>query len=101
MSNGFVVARGDGALVRLRISPDAKNTVVQGAYGEQALKIAVAAPPVDGKANAEVERFLSRLLRVPRSEVEVVRGVSSRDKTVFIGNVGASMVEKALSGRTH
>lgn len=59
-------------------------TFPRGSYGENAVKLSVAAPPVDGKANAEVGRFLAGLLDVPRSGVDVVRGASARDRSIFL-----------------
>lgn len=68
-----------------------------GLYGEDALRLKVAAPPVNGKANAEVERYLSDLLGLPRSGVTVVRGASSRDKAVLIPDLPPDEVREALS----
>lgn len=70
--------------MNLRVSPGAKSTGVKGLYGEGAAKFSVVAPPTEGKANAEVERYLMRLFGISRSEVTVVKGTSSRDKLVFI-----------------
>lgn len=81
---GFVRPSKDGALVKLRVSPGAKSTALKGLYGECAVKISVAAPPVDGRANTEIVRFLAGLLGVSRSAVEVVSGASGRDKTVLV-----------------
>ena len=80
-ARGFLRPSKDGVLVRLRVSPGAKKTAVKGIYGELAVKLSIAAPPVDGKANAEAERFLAGLLDVRASEVY---GVSSRDKSVLV-----------------
>lgn len=99
MSNGFVVQKDGGVLVRLRVSPGAKSTEFQGAYGDEALKLRVAAPPVGGKANAEVERFLAGLVGAAPSEARVVRGASARDKTVFVGGVSAARAREAISSR--
>ena len=57
----------------------------------------IAAPPVDGKANAEVERYLAELLNLPRSAVTVVRGAGSRDKAVKIQSLHPDEVREALS----
>ena len=83
-ASGFVRPSKDGILLNLRVPPGAKTSALGGLYGEGAVKLAVAAPPVDGKANAEVERFLAGLLGVTQSAVAVVRGVSSRDKSVLV-----------------
>ena len=70
--------------MRLRVSPGAKGNSVKGLYGDGAIRLSVAAPPVDGKANAEVEKFLSSLFGVPKGDVSVVNGASGRDKTVRV-----------------
>lgn len=84
----FVKGCEEGTLLTLRVSPRAKKSVVSGPYGENALKLKVSAPPVDGKANAETERFIAETLRLSRSEVSVVRGESSRDKVVLVKDLG-------------
>lgn len=60
--------------MRLRVSPGSKRSSVNGLYGEAAVRLSVAAPPVDGKANAEVEKVLSKLLGVSKGDVCVVGG---------------------------
>ena len=97
MSKGFVTTAKEGTLLNLHVSPGAKRTSVEGLYGESAIKLNVAAPPVDGRANAEVERFLSKLLGVPRSDVTITRGASSRDKTVLVRGATQAETRKALS----
>ena len=64
---------------------------------DEALKLRVAAPPADGKANAETERFLAKLLGIPRSDVAVIRGASSRDKAVLARGLGQTEAQKILS----
>lgn len=93
----FVQGRKDGVAVRLRVSPGARKTCVAGYYGEAALKIKVAAPPVEGKANAEVEGFLAKVLGVARSRVSVGRGAASRDKVVFVEGLSDGQVWTRLA----
>ncbi len=93
----FVRPANNGVYVNLRVSPGAKSTEVKGLYGERAVKLSVAAPPVEGKANAEVQRYLARLLGVSRSEVEVVKGASSWDKLVFVRGAEPDAVRKGLA----
>ena len=79
-----------GALVlTLHVQPGAKRTEVAGVHGA-ALRIRLAAPPVDGKANAELTRFLANAFGVPRRNVTLVRGDASRQKTVRIEAPGAA-----------
>jgi uncharacterized protein (TIGR00251 family) len=68
---------------RLRVVPRATRTAFAGLHGDR-LKVRVAAPPVDGKANAELVAFMARAFGVPRARVRVVSGTGSRDKTIEI-----------------
>lgn len=73
-----------GAVVLvLHVQPGAKRTEVAGVHGA-ALKIRLAAPPVDGKANAELLRFLAEAFGVPLRNVTLQRGETSRAKVVRI-----------------
>ncbi|CAA9450060.1 MAG: hypothetical protein AVDCRST_MAG80-2180 [uncultured Rubrobacteraceae bacterium] len=93
----FVRPVEGGVYVKLRVSPGAKSTAVKGLYGEGAIRLSVAAPPVEGKANAEVERYLARLCGLSRSEVTVVKGASSRDKLIFVSGIGPDEIRTRLS----
>lgn len=73
----------DGWLLDVRVQPGARRTEVVGPLGDS-LKIRVRAPANDGKANAELVRFLADRLGVPRSAVQIVRGQTSRAKTVRV-----------------
>lgn len=66
------------------------------------MKMKVSAPPVGGKANAEVTKFLARQLGVAASEVTVARGATSRDKAVLVRSIGYDTVRRnlgAIAGR--
>ena len=97
MSKHYTSTAWEGTLLNLHVSPGAKSPSVEGLYGEGAIKLKVAAPPVGGKANAEVERFLSKLLGVPRSDVNIIRGASGRDKTVLVRGATQSETHEALA----
>ena len=99
MTRGPVVPRGDGALARLRVSPNAKTTGLQGPYAATALKLRLAAPPVDGRAIAEVVRFVGERTGATPLRVRVVRGLSGRDKTGFVDGVGVGRVREVLRPR--
>lgn len=81
----------------LRVSPGAKRSAIEGAYGEDALKLRVAAPPVDGKANAEAERLVAEVAGVRRSDVKVVRGAGSRDKAVLVRGAAVEDLRETIS----
>jgi uncharacterized protein (TIGR00251 family) len=81
----------DGAIrFEVHAKPRAKKSRLVGERGD-ALEIALAAPPVDGAANEELVRFVARLLGVPRRQVALVRGETSREKLVAV--TGLSLAE--------
>jgi uncharacterized protein len=94
---GFLTPARDGILLNLHVSPGAKRTSIEGPYGENALKLKVASPPVDGKANAELERFLAESLGVPGSDVAVIQGTSSRNKVVLVRGAEAATLREILT----
>lgn len=67
----------------LHLQPKAKNDEIIGPHGD-ALKIRITAPPVDGKANTHLIKFLARQFGVRRQQVELLSGNSSRMKRVAI-----------------
>ena len=73
----------DAIVLALHVQPGAKRTEAAGTHGDS-LKIRLAAPPVDGKANAELVRFLADAFDVPQRQVTIVRGETSRQKSVRI-----------------
>ncbi len=81
--------------LHLQVQPRASRTEVAGPHGG-ALRIRLAAPPVDGEANAELVAFLARRLRVPKAQVTIVRGVSGRRKVVEVAGVGVGDAATAL-----
>lgn len=87
----------DGAVTfRVRVQPRASRNDVAGEYNG-ALKLRITAPPVEGRANEECRRFLARLLDIPPSAIEIIRGGSSRDKTVRVSDISVDRLSKALS----
>jgi uncharacterized protein (TIGR00251 family) len=74
----------EGALVlALHVQPGARRTAVLGMHGQR-LKIALHAPPIEGKANAELLRFLATALQVRQAAVRLTAGAASRSKSVAI-----------------
>jgi uncharacterized protein (TIGR00251 family) len=74
---------GQGAAARcvlnISVSPNAKRTEVVG-WHDGALRIRLAAPPVDGAANEALRKWLAKALKLPQSKVELLRGASGRRK---------------------
>lgn len=84
----------DGALLlSLHVQPGAKRTEFMGVHGE-AIKIRLAAPPVDGKANACLLAFLADFAGLPKRDVILQQGETSRSKLVRIEHASADIQQK-------
>jgi len=95
MNSLIVQDTKDGAILTVHIQPKASTTECVGIHGA-ALKIRVAAPPVDGAANEELIRFLARSLSIPVTSVQIQSGANGRHKRVRLNGVTAAHVTARL-----
>ena len=86
------------ARITVKVHPRARRSGLAGRFGD-AYKLDLASPPVDGKANDECIRFFAELTGVPRGQVRIVMGHTSRTKVVEIEGVAQEDLERRLSGR--
>lgn len=94
---GPITATSGGVRIRIHVQPRAARSEAVGIHGE-AIKIRLAAPPVEGAANDELVRFLAAQLKVPARQVSLDSGAASRQKTVTITGVTVEQVTGALLG---
>ena len=87
--------RGDAVRISIYVQPRASRTEVVGLHGD-AIKLRVAAPPVEGEANEEVVRFIAKELGVNASHVTIVAGAAGRRKTVEVRDVELAHVKRML-----
>ena len=73
-----------GSALALRITPRSSRNQIVGVLNDGTIKVHIAAPPVDDEANKELVNFLSDVLGIPKSRIEIVAGESGRDKLVSI-----------------
>ena len=85
-----------GATFSVRVHPRAKKNAITGEFGDS-LKLALTAPPVDGKANEACIVFLAELLNVPRSSVTIAAGETSRNKVIRVAGLTAAEVQRRLA----
>lgn len=71
-------------IITVRVRPHAKRTAIKETMSDGSIKIDLAAPAEDGKANQELVRFLSEKYNVPVSSIEILSGQTSRKKTIRI-----------------
>lgn len=84
-----------GATFSVKVHPRAKRDAIAGTVGD-ALKLALTAPPVEGKANEACLRLLADLLRVSRSSVTIAAGETSRNKLIRVQGLTAAQVKERL-----
>lgn len=89
------VESSGAVLLKLRIHPGAKRSRVNGIFNN-ALKIDLQAPPVDGKANAALLKFLAGELKLPKAAIELKSGECSRDKVVRISGMTPDQIISSL-----
>jgi len=79
----------------VKVHPRAKKNAITGELGDS-LKVALTAPPVEGKANDACIEFFAKLLKVPRSSVSIAAGQTSRSKVIRVAGLSAQEVRARL-----
>jgi uncharacterized protein (TIGR00251 family) len=85
-----------GITFAIKVHPRARKNAITGIIGD-ALKLALTAPPVEGKANLAVIEFFADLFEIPRSSVTIASGETSRNKVVRISGMDQAAVQQRLS----
>lgn len=85
----------EGVIISLYILPNAPKSQIIGEHNG-ALKIKIKAPPVDGKANEEIVRFLSKKLELSKSKIEILKGDKSKLKKVLIRGIPLENLKSML-----
>ena len=90
-----ITIKENGVLIKIRISPNAsKNQII---FDGDIIKLKVTAQPIENKANKAVVEFLSKTFRVPKTSVEIVKGETSKDKTIFISTTDKEKIDMIVS----
>jgi uncharacterized protein len=85
----------NGVTFAVKVQPRAKRNAITGELGD-ALKLALTAPPVDGKANEACIEFFAKLLNLPRSSVTIASGQTSRNKVIRVAGLTTQQVRDRL-----
>ncbi len=97
MDNSFIRKHADGVLLDIKVTPNGGRNSVDGVHNNR-LKIRIQAPPEDGKANEEIIKFFAKLFGCRKAEVEIVKGLQSREKTVLVSGVTEETIRVYISG---
>ncbi len=84
-----------GATFQVKVQPRAKKNAITGEMGD-ALKVALTAPPLEGRANEACIAFLAEILKVSRSSITIAAGETSRNKLIRVSGLSAAEVEARL-----
>jgi uncharacterized protein len=96
-SHAWARQSGTDVLLYLHVVPGAKVAAVRGPHGER-LKIAIDAPPADGKANEALLDFIAAVIAIPRRRIHLHKGTTSRDKIVRVEAADApELVQRFLA----
>jgi hypothetical protein len=87
---------GDAAIVQIHLQPGARRSGAAGEYNGR-LKVAVAAPPLEGRANKALCEWVADRLGLPARQVRIVSGEHSRDKVLRVEGVDADRVQRCLA----
>lgn len=86
----------EGVILHVRVSPNAAQSKIIGLY-ENALKISLQAPPVDGAANQELIRFLANMFGFPKSQIKIIRGETSRTKQILFHGIHHNDIDAKIA----
>jgi len=85
-----------GAALAVRITPRASKNEISEILSDGTVKIRLTAPPVEGKANLALVDFLSDVLGVPPSRIEIVAGATGRDKLISVLDMDADSLHQRI-----
>lgn len=95
MTHAMIAPTATGVRIQVHVQPGASRTEIAGVHGD-ALRVRVATPPVDGRANEALTRFLATELGVPHRAVEIFAGASARRKIVDVAGVDVAHATSCL-----
>jgi uncharacterized protein (TIGR00251 family) len=90
-----------GAALALRVTPRASKNEIVEVLSDGTVKVHLTAPPVEGKANEALLRFLAEVLDVPTSRLDIVAGAGGRDKLISVTDMDAAVLHKKIMEHIH
>ncbi|HEY5158838.1 MAG TPA: DUF167 domain-containing protein [Anaerolineales bacterium] len=85
-----------GAALAVRVTPRASRNEIVEVLNDGTIKVHLTAPPVEGKANEALIKFLADILDIPKSRLEVVAGAGGRDKIISVIDMDADTLQKKV-----
>ncbi len=85
-----------GAAIAVRVTPRARKNEIVDILSDGTVKVHLTAPPIEGKANEALLKFLAKILGVPLKQLEIVAGANGRDKLISVIDMDAVSVHKKI-----
>ncbi len=85
----------EGVVLHIKVIPRASKNEIVGIIGDR-LKIKIKAPPVDGEANAEIIKFFSKLLGIPKRQIRILRGLNASSKDILFYDIDEKLITKII-----
>jgi uncharacterized protein len=85
-----------GSAIAIRVTPRASHNKIVEVLDDGTVKVHLAAPPVDGEANEQLIVFLSEVLSIPKSRIEIVAGTTGRDKLISVLDMDSETVHQRI-----
>ena len=92
----FLKESANGVYLAIKLQPRASRQQISGLHGTE-LKVSVTAPPVDAAANRALIEYFAELLEISRSNVELVKGQTSRHKTLHVTGLSSANIREKLA----
>lgn len=84
----------DGLIVRIKIIPNSSKNEIS--FENDILKIKITAQPIENKANKALIEFLSKSLKISKTNIEILKGITSKEKTLLIKNINEKFFKQIL-----
>jgi len=84
------------AVLKMQVTPRASKNCIIKILDDGTVKIHLTAPPVEGKANAALKKFLAKILDIPVSRIDILAGESGRYKTISVMNMDATIINNKI-----
>lgn len=85
-----------GAAISVRVSTRSPRTEFTGIMDDGTIKVKLTSPPIDGKANEELVKFLAGIMKIPKTNVEIISGHTSKNKLVVLFGVDSDRVNQLI-----
>lgn len=92
----YISETNEGLIIHFHVQPGASKSEISGLHGNR-IKVRLKAPPVEGRANEELIRFLSKLLEIPKKNIEIISGGLSRQKNVKISGINKDLFKRKIN----